>query len=359
MQENTFTDYVVTLFHVYGFGAQIEMGDRPGKVDLLFHRQGVSIPCEVKAYRSRQVAPPVLNAAVESLWSRVNSDRLRVLYATRALLVVTCYVPESVVRDIERVWNIVIVDRSRLYHMCKTAPTDGAKLTSKLEAYLNEWAQGTESKGVFDDVNPFAPFDVVQAIIQPERPPVVRDGKPEPHREKGEALIEKLASIPLGQTGWRAYESWCLACLQYLFEGELSNWREQIRNDDGLSRYDLICRITPTEEFWQSLITFFHSRYVVFEFKNYRDPLHQESIYLTERYLNRNALRGVGVILARTGFTEGARRACAGSLREQGKLLILLDATSLREMLRLRDEGESISDYLTHLLDDFLMALPR
>ncbi|WP_443970413.1 hypothetical protein [Sphingobium sp. CR28] len=123
---------------------------------------------------------------------------------------------------------------------------------------------------------------------------------------------------------------------------------------------DIIARLVPTENpFWSSLASDFRTRYVIFEFKNYSDPISQDQIYTTEKYLFTAALRSVAIIVARNGASESARKARRGSLREQGKLILCIGMDQLCEMLRKRDGGGDPTDHLYEQLDELLMTIAR
>lgn len=88
-------------------------------------------------------------------------------------------------------------------------------------------------------------------------------------------LCSELSNIPSGKTSFRDYEKKCTEILKYLFPTILTGWNEQLRTDDGLNRYDLVCRAKKGNEFWNLLINEFNSRYIIFEFKNYTDEIKQ------------------------------------------------------------------------------------
>jgi hypothetical protein len=177
--------------------------------------------------------------------------------------------------------------------------------------------------------------------------------------EKGERLIRELTAITPGKEGWVAFEKKAVEILKYLFGTNLAVWEEQQVTDDDLSRFDLVCRILPADDFWRSLIQAFNSRYILFEFKNYTEPITQAQIYTTERYLYPRALRSVGIIICRKGATGHAQSAARGALREHGKLILLLEDGDLVKMLQKRDAGGFASDYLSDKLDEFLLSLSR
>ncbi|WP_448635205.1 hypothetical protein [Pedobacter panaciterrae] len=173
------------------------------------------------------------------------------------------------------------------------------------------------------------------------------------------ALIGRLEDISEGKLGWVEYEVLCQEMLEYLFANDLSKWTRQQQTDDGLSRYDLICRISSNDDFWKTVLHSFNSRYVLFEFKNYSKNLSQDQIYSTERYLFPKALRGTSIIICRSGYSECALNAAKGSLRESGKLILILSQDDINQMLLARDNGDSPNDFLSDRLDDFLMSLSR
>ena len=123
---------------------------------------------------------------------------------------------------------------------------------------------------------------------------------------------------------------------------------------------DLIARLQPVQSaFWATLVNDFRARYIVFEFKNYSNPITQDQIYGTERYLYATALRSVAIIIARNGYDENANRAVQGALREQGKLILCLDLKEFTGMLRAFDAGDEFEEVLLAKRDDLLMSLAR
>lgn len=99
------------------------------------------------------------------------------------------------------------------------------------------------------------------------------------------------------------YEKFCTKVLQVLFSKDLTLWREQQRSNDDLYRFDLICKIKDdvTSAFWKFIEEYFRSKYIIFEFKNYKDVITQKEIYTTEKYLYAKALRCVAIIVSCNG----------------------------------------------------------
>ena len=101
----------------------------------------------------------------------------------------------------------------------------------------------------------------------------------------------------------------------------------------------------------------FNSHFIIFEFKNYAEEIDQNLVYITEKYLFDIALRNVAIIISRKGFSESAKFAAEGCLKEHGKLILDVSDEDLVHMLE-RGGGEA-ADYLLGKLEDFLMGLSK
>ena len=117
--------------------------------------------------------------------------------------------------------------------------------------------------------------------------------------------------------------------------------------------------LQPGNAFWDSVRQDFRTKAILFECKNYNDPISPDQIYSTERYLFSGALRTVCILTSRLGPSDGAIRAAQGTMRESGKLLILLSNADLIEMLKLSPQERAAEDFLDKRIWDFIVSLPR
>lgn len=145
------------------------------------------------------------------------------------------------------------------------------------------------------------------------------------------------------------------------FSDDLALWREQQKSNKDLYRFDLLCRIKDGNQktFWSVLERYFNSKYVIFEFKNYSEKTTQKEIYTTERYLYAKVLRSVAIIVSANGYEENAYWAAKGSLRENGKLIMLFDTKDLIAMNKMKIEQEDPANFLLKILDDLLLNLEK
>lgn len=188
--------------------------------------------------------------------------------------------------------------------------------------------------------------------------------KLEEKEELPKTFREQLAEIPPGKENSAPYkyEKTGTAILKYVFGDYLTLWEEQERSNDELYRFDLCCKIKHGKqpEFFDTIKEFFRTKYIVFEFKNYKEAVTQEEIYTTEKYLYQKALRSVAIIVSRKGADKNALRAARGCLRENGKLILCLSDEDLLKLLRMKEEGErATAEYLSDMLDGMLIHLEK
>jgi len=352
-QNNLAQQFENLIFKILNYlSYTVEMNERPRykevySPDLILRKEKLIAYAEVKFYKSRRVPSRIILSAA-ALISQYPADTVR-----HRILIVSSIVSKSLKEEIRNNLGVIVWDRSNIANFL--APNDKEGYLEDLGQFLIEAQQG------LDIADPYTGIDD-STVSDPEEYfsfPSLSKQQLQQEENIGQKLILELNEIPIGQPGWADFEDKCNEILKYLFPEDLSVWNTQQISDDDLSRFDLICRISSKDDFWKTLIHSFNSRYILFEFKNYKDPLPQGQIYTTERYLFPKALRGTCILIARNGATEQALNAAKGALRESGKLILLLDKEDLEKMLLKRDGGDSPSDYLSDKIDEFLMSLSR
>jgi hypothetical protein len=289
---------------------------------------------EVKYYRTARAQISLIDAAVVRLIQNA-------LDAEKVMLIVSCVIPVGINAKLEDSYGVRIIDRTDLINMASKVP----ELTDKLLVLLNIDTNDDSIKNR-GDVEVTGGFQ----------------NKKISHLKKsnmGELLCNELELLKPGKEEWSKYEEKCDSIIKYLFADNLYGWHRQLRTDDGLNRYDYICRINPATAFWRFLVEELNSRYIVFEFKNYNDEITQGQVLTTEKYLLEKALRRVAIIISRKGSSNNADMMMQGAMREHGKLILTIDDKKICEMLNMRDRGEDPSDLLFEMVDRFLMTLPR
>lgn len=178
--------------------------------------------------------------------------------------------------------------------------------------------------------------------------------------EKTQEYIIRLNNLKKGKSTSREYEKLMGEILKEIFEDKLE-FKEQKTTNNRLNVFDMISKIKSgtNDEFFKAIEEFFKTKYVVFEFKNYSEKITQEQICTTEKYLYGTALRNVGIIITRTGINQNGKKVADGILRENGKLILVLDDEDVKEMIKLYESKENPSSILMEKLDEILTKLER
>ena len=334
-----FEQCIVEAFTHLGFTPRLLMEQRDVGFDFVLTLNEVAqYAVEVKYYKSAHAKSSLIKTSAQRLLNAAKAQRI-----SKAILVLSSAISPGLRVELENDFQISIVDRVDLLMMTSNHPELNDKIRSLLEIEAT-----TESR---------SPGETVERIRASNRS---TETVPETEQEtEGRDLCEELKIIGKGKSNWRDYEIKSAEALKYLFGEDLSGWHDQKRTDDGLNRYDLICRAKPLSEFWSFVIDDLGSRYVLFEFKNYVGFIKQGQVLTTEKYLLIKALRSVAFILSRKGPDKNALLTAQGAMREHGKLMIMLTDDHICTMLKMKDEGDDPADYLFELVDKFLMALPR
>jgi Restriction endonuclease len=303
--------------------------DHDYEIDILFGTKGDATIVEVKAYRYRSPPAPDLFAKALSRVVLVQQET----NAEHSMLVMSCPLTPALASLGPRFPNVEIWDGPQIFEAASRYPDLLGRLEGLLEVAISDVlgeVRGAEVElGLGTSIS------------------------------RGQDLADALKAIPPGRADAYLFEQKCIEALKYLFERDLFGWHEQHETEDGLNRRDLVCRILPNAEVWRLMLTDLKSRYVVFEFKNYSEPITQSEIVTTERYLYPSALRRLAIIISPHGCSRSATRVIQGAMRENGKLLISLNIDDLASLLVDKDAGSDPNTFLFDRVDNFLMSLGR
>lgn len=331
-----FEDLVRRILESNRFQMQVYSPSRDDGFDFLAQFGNESWAIEVKYYRTARVRPSL----VETAAARVISTGFG-RQADKGMLVVSSFLSGEIRTALEKNYNIVFVDRLDLRNWAASTPS----LIDELDALLE-----LDTDFIDKDSKAFKLRDTGRKLSL------------EPYSNidtQGTNLCRQLGSLKKGKKYWAQYEALCVEIIKYLFPNDLQGWHKQKSTDGGANRYDFVCRVRPTTEFWKFLIDHLNSRYVIFEFKNYSDRIKQGQVLTTEKYLLERGLRKVAIILTRVGVDKNAVGMMQGAMRENGKLMLALNDEMLCHMLHMKEQGEDPTDFLFDMTDEFLLSLPR
>lgn len=346
-----FTNFVAALFEAEGFNVT-KNPKAPGHSEaadlLLESSNAIRAIVEVKLHRSKIFPISSLIESYEYL-----SYLKRVFDSSKAIFIVNSKISgdsRSALR--EKFPGIIVYDSDVLLFLA----AKNSALLMEYEAISREalaLSEPDENSPVEADIQ----GDLARPSERAKQPPLPPNANPS--RRNGRNLCGELRKIPPSQANARNFEKKMEEALKYIFARDLTSWVRQKRTDTGISVYDLVARVHSQHDFWRLISQHFQSKYIIFEFKNYRGKIKQGQIYTTEKYLFRSALRTTAIIISKNGADKGALSASRGALRESGKLIINISIDEVCQMLALRDQNEDHNSVLLDHVDNLLMSLER
>lgn len=321
--EELFAQY---LDRYYGWKVNAEA--RNSGYDFVIENNNEKIYFELKFYTNKAVSSQKILRICEQLHTKLCSDG-------KIVLVCANKIEEQIKNVIKDHYNVDIWDIGNILYLFQDFP----EILNEFIALLNYTINDIEIK------------EPIFNIITEEAKDLEQ-----------EDLGTRLDRILPGKEEASKYEEICVEILKHVFGENLSLWRAQQNSNDGLYRFDLCCKIKhgDNEEFFDTLKDFFNTKYVVFEFKNYKDSITQREIYTTEKYLYKTALRSVAIIVSRKGADNNALLAAKGCLRENGKLILCLSDDDLHNLINLKVSKEKpTAEVLSDMLDEMLINLEK
>lgn len=348
--ESNFLNFIEKLFYHLDIlevekdvKLQIDKGVS-SRIDFVLENDNKKILVEVKNYRSNFVQNATIYEAVEQIQYYKQQWNIKKKENAKATLIVSCNVPEEVKQLCYKEKDILIIDMSNLLYLVQ----DNYELMTMLMENIQYSIYNSIPKPLLNsDIFNIKKLDKnnksVEEIIK-----VIN-------------YIYRLKHLPYGkdESNDKKYEKLCVEIIEFLFKTEFTKMIEQNSTEDEMFRMDLVCGIKGSSEFWKILVQHYNTRFVVFEFKNCKDEINQNLIYITEKYLYNAVLRNVAIIISRNGFSHNASKASTGILTENGKLIIDLNDNDIITMLRLKADKQDPSDYMLDKLENYLMSISK
>lgn len=316
--------------------------------DLVVANSNSKLFVECKSYKNQVVSASTANSLLNSIVMRKIKENI--LDNEIVLLIVFSKIPYFQKDEIFNRFKIIVWDIDNLVFYSKN-DTNLLKKLAQITYFPINYIEG----------QPSAEASLSQLFIDQSNN-LVNNAE-----EENETidLVRRLTSCKPGKTHSGEYEEICEEILRYLFEANYFNkLTKQHKTNDEHFRMDLMgsLKINRNNDksmhpLWEMLVNHYNSHFVVFEFKNYSKAIDQNLIYITEKYLFDAALRNVAIIISHKGFSDAAKFAAEGCLKEHGKLILSLTNNDLIEMLKLN--SDKAADYLLGKLESFLMGISK
>ena len=253
--ENTkgyiFETIINDLFVLLGYTVATVGYGKKSKFGLIVKRSDHNFLVDIKFYRTKKVSTSILKSAANAL-AFVTKKKPGYF----CVLVVNTLIEHQLKIEILHEFGVNIWDLDILYN---SLTDKSIELRDKLEKLLLEDQQGVDISSVF-------PEELRHSDLKFENllnPGIIPKFKTVPEKI-GDTLSKELNIIQCGQIGWAEYEQKCFDILKLLFENDLRLWEKQNRTEDGLSRFDLICRIASSDDYWKAIVSSFNTRFILF-----------------------------------------------------------------------------------------------
>lgn len=305
--------------------------------DILAKINNTNYIIELKYSRTNQISSSLLLDVAYRLKKIVASNNQDI-----PVLVINTQLSSQIRQKIENI-GVIIIDLQNLLFLVKDNELLKCELLSILDFSINDLLPIKPNLEIFNE--------------QKNNP---KEKSIYPSKNQGELLKKRIYDWKPSK-GHIKYEDLCFEILKYLFNDELSLWYRQQTSNKELYRFDLICKIKDgnINGFWNTILQFFNSKYIIFEFKNYTKKITQKEIYTTDKYLYLKALRSVAIIISCNGASTNANKAIKGTLRENGKLILSINNQDLITMIDMKISNAFPSDHLYSIFDKLLINLEK
>jgi hypothetical protein len=202
-----------------------------------------------------------------------------------------------------------------------------------------------------------ANFQSIRGIIEPipgyypaaELSDVNTKSQIPPH-SKADTYMKRLRRCVPGDESWKEYQDICTDILAYCLVPPLLEPSEQSQSLNGRHKRDLIFQIPHNAgDFWNWLIIKYGLAIVV-ECKNYAEPLKENQVVITSKYLGKKKLTTLGIMLTRKGLGKSAQQTQIDEWKDNDKMVVCLNDEDLIKMLELREKGQESSKVIDNAI---------
>ena len=160
-------------------------------------------------------------------------------------------------------------------------------------------------------------------------------------------LIQKLRKLPSGE-GTR-YQDLLREVLDFCFKDEFDPYaiEEQLYNYHGTQRRDfVITNINPKHDFWRELRKYQKAKQILFDAKNYPNPITADVISRATDYLVNPAYGNFLIVLSRNGLKDEHFGELRDRYLSKKEIILVLDENDIVKMIEKKSQKESPSGHV-------------
>ncbi|MGI1801824.1 hypothetical protein ACRPLQ_25405 [Priestia sp. TRN 1309] len=171
-------------------------------------------------------------------------------------------------------------------------------------------------------------------------------------------LQKELVDIP--ESNGNAFEDYVEKFLDICFSPyyEEFNLRVQNSNIDGVRRRDFIIDNSNSNNAFLRKLEAKNCEFLLFDAKNYKEPLSMRDLDTFTSYLNENPFFGnIGIIFARNGLKDNAKDSLVRNLARNQVKILILDQDDMLSMLDFIDRGKNPLSIIENKYKELLLQL--
>ncbi|MFC7590410.1 restriction endonuclease [Nonomuraea antimicrobica] len=171
-------------------------------------------------------------------------------------------------------------------------------------------------------------------------------------------LVKELGETQCGRSDWVKFQKLCRDILEFLFCPPLEQPITENFAQLSSNRRDIILPNYCMDGFFAYLRVVYQAHLVTFDAKNSCNGISKDDVLQMSNYLSDKGLGLFGVLIGRTGPDVSAintRRDHWTGL--QGKMIIFLEDSDLRQMIQDKIDGKDPSVVLRQKIEDFRLSV--
>lgn len=169
------------------------------------------------------------------------------------------------------------------------------------------------------------------------------------------ALKKELISVP--PSDGKRFEACLQKVLTECFQPSYSYFdlKPQVGNRGKTKIRDYIIRNHNSTNSFLNFLEYKGVELLLFDAKNYKNPLKSEDISMFQTYISDNRMFGnFGVLLARNGISKNCEETIFRDFNSKGVIILILNQSDLLLMLDRNEQGRKAADVLSEKYSEFI-----
>jgi Restriction endonuclease len=172
-----------------------------------------------------------------------------------------------------------------------------------------------------------------------------------------ERLVKELGELDCGSKDWVKFQKLCRDIIEFLFCPPLEQPITENFAQFASNRRDIILPNYCMDGFFSYLRVVYQAHLLTFDAKNSCKGIGKDDVLQMSNYLSDKGLGLFGVLIGRTGPDAAAVNTRRDHWTSQGKMIIFLEDSDLRQMIQDKIDDKDPSVVLRQKIEDFRLSI--